>query len=241
MKPRNITIGFVGSLFILMSGTASAITSSLYDYAFNEDGVITAGIPGAVNLLTLGLDANGLGTFSFTIEGTGSHNIDAFFDFEFDEVNNTFFNEYGNENGALGAGQSWEIDEPGYIFGDIYDNVSGSTLDNTNSVPIGSEEDVSFALGWDFNLLAGQIAQISFTVSDILETSGFYLQHTDAEVGASFDISESIYFWSDISIIDEDVISVQAPTASALMSIGLLGLIASIRRKKVAKNHTNIS
>ena len=75
------------------------------------------------------------------------HNILVFLDIEIDELVNTFFNEFGSVVGAPGAGLSWEIDEPGYVFGDIYTNFVAGALDGTNGVPSGSPDDVSFALG----------------------------------------------------------------------------------------------
>jgi len=123
------------------------------------------------------------------------------------------------------VGQSWEIDEPGYVFGDIYDNM----LDNTNSVPAGLEADVSFALGWNFTLAAGDLVTINLNLSDVLNTSGFYLQHTDNEVGSNFDLSESVYYWSDLTISP-----VPVPAAIWLFGSGLVGLIGLGLRKKKA-------
>jgi len=223
MIKKYIETSMLATLFVFASGSSNALTMDFFDYAINNDGVVNAASSGSVDPLLLGFDTNGLGTINYTITGVGNHSFDAFFDFEFDEANNTFFNESGSANGVLAAGQSWEIDEPGYTFGDIYNNVLDSTLDNTNSVPAGSEDDVSFALGWDFSLAAGQTAEITLTLSDVLNTSGFYLQHTDAEVGANFDLSESVYFWSDMTITDGTV-EVPEPTSFALLLIGLLGL-----------------
>jgi len=127
------------------------------------------------------------------------------------------------------VGQSWEIDEPGYVFGDIYDNMLGNTLDNTNSVPTGLKADVSFALGWNFTLAAGDLVTINLNLSDVFNTSGFYLQHTDNEVGSNFDLSESVYYWSDLSISP-----VPVPAAIWLFGSGLVGLIGLGLRKKKA-------
>lgn len=216
-------------LALAFSASSQALTLDLYDYAINLDGTVTVGTPGSVNPLSLGLDANGLGTMTFTITGTGSHSFSAFFDFELDEANNTFFNEFGSTGGNLAAGQSWEIDEPGYVFGDIYDNMLGNTLDNTNSVPAGLEDDVSFALGWNFTLTAGDIAIINLNLSDVLNTPGFYLQHADNEVGPNFDLSESVYYWSELTFSP-----IPVPAAIWLFGSGLVGLIGLGHRKKKA-------
>lgn len=215
-------------VFALFFASANTQASVLYDYAFNVDGTVTAGTPGSVDPTVLGLDASGLGTMTFTFSSAGSHNFVSFFDFEIDEPNNTFFNEYGSTGGTLAAGQSWEIDEPGYVFGDIYDNMLAGSLDNTNAVSAGDEDDVSFAMGWSFLLEADETATLTLTLSDILDTTGFYLQHTDDEVGPNFDQSESVYFWSTLSIAST---SVPEPSAFALMGIGLLGVGLARRRK----------
>ncbi len=62
--------------------------------------------------------------------------VDAFFDHE---LHTPFYNEFGAENGAAGAGVSWQIDEPGFgdgnRLGTIFDNALANTLDNANHVP----------------------------------------------------------------------------------------------------------
>lgn len=58
-----------------------------------------------------------------------------FLDAEIDGSTNTFFNEYGEMIGVAGPGVSWEIDEPGFVFGDIVDHLLAGTLDNANSLP----------------------------------------------------------------------------------------------------------
>jgi len=69
---------------------------------------------------TSGFDfGTGLGAITATVGGAGTYNLIAYFDHEIDETDNTFFNEYGSETGALAIGQSYEIDEPGYVYGDI--------------------------------------------------------------------------------------------------------------------------
>lgn len=229
MKPILSIISTVFTMLLAFSSSSYALTMDLYDYGINVDGTVTAGTPGSVDPSSLGLDANGLGTMTFTISGVGNHSFSAFFDFEFDEANNTFFNESGSTGGTLAAGQSWEIDEPGYVFGDIYDHMLSNTLDNNNSVPSGLEDDVSFALGWDFNLLPSEIATITLTLSDILDTTGFYLQHTDNEVGPNFDLSESVYYWSKLVIRSEPI---PEPTTMLLFGTGLAGLAGFSKRKK---------
>ena len=69
----------------------------------------------------------GLGTILVSFTAEGAHSFLAFFDHEIVRENNTFFNEYGDIQRVSSTGQSWEIDEPGWLFGDIYDNVTSTT------------------------------------------------------------------------------------------------------------------
>lgn len=166
----------------------------LNDWVFNIDGSILEYFS-SDPLPTTGTLNDGLGTLSLEITGAGAHNIIGFFDFEVDQNSNTFYNEYGLVTGSPAAGQSWEIDEPGWIFGDIVEpNVYDGLLDNTNAVPIGSESDVSFAIGWNFSLLPDDVAVINYTFTDLLPTAEFFLTQGDPNSGSEF------YFCSGLSI-----------------------------------------
>ncbi len=217
----------VGALVLLTASSASAATIELFEYAFNINGTVTNGAaPGGVNVG--GFDTTtGLGTVTVTLTTAGSHYVAFFVDHEIDQATNTFFNEHGSVFGVPGAGLTWEIDEPGYLFGDIYDNFLGSALDGTNGVPAGSEDDVSMAMAWSFNLLADQTAVISFLVSDFMPTGGFYLMHTDPDSQAS------IYFSSSLRIIDDGG-RIPEPATLGLLGLGLLGLWGARRRRSAA-------
>ena len=112
-----------------------------------------------------------------------------FLDAEWDISANLVSNEYaeflglglapGAPPGAF-APSAWEIDEPGYVFGDIYDNVSFfGILDGMNAVPSSSPDDVSLALGWSVLALApGE--SISITIQH-LSASTLGIGHFDPD------------------------------------------------------------
>jgi hypothetical protein len=251
MKKYKIGILALAALGLGSTG-ASAATINLYGYAFNVDGTvydvlyadpinvpggtITGTLPGGINQDGLN-KTNGIGTISFTTSGAGAHSFLAFFDHEMVEEQNTYFNEYGAVNGTQGAVQSWEIDEPGWDMtnpGDIYsnfknsNNISGSQLDNSNTVPSGSENDVSMAMGWDFNLDTGETAFITLTLSETAPTSGFYLAQFDNDTGAG------LYFSGNLNITGGGN-PVPEPATMLLMATGLTGLLGARARRKMKK------
>jgi hypothetical protein len=173
------------------------------------------------------LDGQGLGTLTWQTGALGSHTFIAFFDHEIDEAVNTWFNEYGDTMNALSAGQSWEIDEPGYVFGDIYDNVLAGSLDNSNGVPLDIPDDVSWALGWDFTLTDGQIATIALDLAGAAPSSGFYLSQNDP------DSLETIYFSSTLNIEGGGPAPVPEPGTWLLLCCGFIGLFGFGRKRLI--------
>jgi len=112
---------------------SSAADIILFDFGLNIDGDTTcneglgcdtngaADLGGIAGVGDSGFNyTTGLGVLSITLTGSGAHYVGLFVDHEIDEPLNTFFNENGNVGGTGAAGQSWEIDEPGYVFGNIF-------------------------------------------------------------------------------------------------------------------------
>lgn len=110
-------------------------------------------------------------------------------DAEIDQEVNTFFNEYGRVIGALGIGPGdpepdmWQIDEPGFENGTLFNNLFFGTLNNSNSLPQSAVNDVAFGLGFTLGDLApGQTAAISVMISDASHYLGtFALQQLDQD------------------------------------------------------------
>ena len=198
-------------------------------YTFLEDGYDLSDIPALTGTLDDNLDTTSdddSNTLTWSTSEAGDHNFIAWFDYEIDESINTFFNEFGAVTRSPVAGQSWEIDEPGYTTGDIYDNLWLGVLDNTNGVPAASIDDVSFAMGWEFSLTPGQTATIDLLISEAMPNSGFYLSQTDP------DSDENIYFLSTLSISGTPVAPpIPEPSTLILFVFGLLGSTGLCRRK----------
>lgn len=210
--------------FLFSATPVTALELSLEDWIFNIDGSVSEAFNGDA-LPAQGNLVAGLGTYSLSVAGAGNHNVIGFFDFEMYEDTNTFFNESASIFGAAAAGQSWEVDEPGFVFGDIVDNVIAGSLQNHNAVSAGLEDDVSFAMGWDFSLLDTQTATIDFVFTDILPTVGFYITQLDPDLGESF------YFYSTLTIEGTGVAVPEPSVLSLLMIVGmLLAGKSSVRR-----------
>jgi PEP-CTERM motif len=215
---------------------ARAATIHLFDWGFNLDGTTycglgpcdsdgispPGGLPGAIDAGLFDFET-GLGTIQVSASGAGSHYLSLFVDHEIDVVENTPFNELGVASGTPAAGQSWEIDEPGYVFGDIFFNFVDGTLDGANGVAGPPFDDVSMALASSFVLAPGESATVSFLLSQTAPLSGFYLVHFDPESEAA------IYFSSNLSVSEAP--RVPEPGTLLLLVAGL-ALTATGRRRR---------
>ncbi|MFH0725312.1 MAG: hypothetical protein V2B19_02980 [Pseudomonadota bacterium] len=177
-------------LMALLSQAPSVFAVTLWDWGFNING--SAFNPGdTVPALDAGgFDwSKGLGALTFSFKpGTAGHfYLLSFFDHE----TGFWDDEFATAAGAPGAGQSWEIDEPGYVFGDIYGHFRDGILENTNAVDVNSPDDVSMAMGWDFGLLQGQWAVITLLLGEE-RPAGFYLSQTDPDSDYTFYFSGAI-------------------------------------------------
>ncbi|MCK7498452.1 MAG: PEP-CTERM sorting domain-containing protein [Comamonadaceae bacterium] len=129
---------------------------------------------------------------------------------------------------APGPGFRWEIDEPGFVFGDIYDNFLAGALDGLNGVPAGSPDDVSFALGRAFTLAADETATLNFRTSLVAPIGVPYLIHTDP------DSDVSVYFSSDLTIRGGGEPPIPEPGTLTLLGLGLAAAAQRLRRRRLA-------
>lgn len=188
MKKHDLA-AFIGECSIVFASALSAQGEvALFQFASNKDTAVSAGV---VPLGSVFDTSTGLGNIRLDFTGAGTHAGYGFFDHEMSEAVNTFFNELGTVSGAPSAGQSWEIDEPGFIFGDIHNNFLGGTLDNLIGTP--NPEDVSMAMGWNLILGPGETGQINFFLTTT-QPLGFFLRHFDPDSG------EEIFLASSLSI-----------------------------------------
>lgn len=173
-------------------------------------------------------------TLTYTLSNTSGATFPAvwfgfFIDPEIDVAINDYFNEAGLPFGTLGPGgggsaDSWEIDEPGYVFGDVFSNLLNGDLDNTNAVPESAADDVSLALGFTLgDIVPGGFATITILLSDDGDTIGtFALQAYDTDP-QSFD---------DLTVSGIATVVVPEPSTSALSLIVVVALLlrSGVRR-----------
>jgi len=237
VNTKRFSLWVAAALLGLSSFSVQAAVIDLYGFSLNIDENVTDVVDSytIVNPLPVGVDDSlfdfdtGLGELVITIEGSSTleRSVYAFFDHEIDKLNpnpNTGFNETGlatgiPQNNPEGV-QSWEIDEPwtGYVYSDF---LLSDLWDLNYLSP--QDDDVSMAMGWDFELALDYIAIISLSLSEAMPTSGFYLTQTDPD--SNNGNGSNIYFSGNL-----DIIPVPEPSIIFLFGIGLTGLVITRRR-----------
>lgn len=174
-------------------------------FGFNEFEAVGLGVE-----FLNALDADGLGEVSYAVSNQTGAALGTFWFFGYldAEVGVPFFNEFGELVSVDGTGpgdpepDSWEIAEP-YAAGGLLDSLLAGTLSDSNGVPVGSEDDVGLALGFQIaGLGVGETLNASFQISDT-DIGG--LRQVSASNGEGF------YLNGSVSISPAD-----APAPSAL-------------------------
>ncbi len=144
----------------------------------------------------------------------------SFLDAEIDEPINSFFNEVATTSGTLAANQGYEIDEPGFSFGDLPENLADGTLDGVNALTV--EEDVAMAFSFLFPELApGAVATIELMISEDGDALGpFSIMQSDADPRSTTTITYSGQASS--SRPPDGVHPIPEPSAGLLYAIGLV-------------------
>lgn len=220
---------------LILSCSPAYAVPILYDWVFNINGDIydpLSSDPLPASLDDSGFDwETGLGsiTLNHIPAEPGECFLGFFFDHEIDETGDLYWNEYGSISGDMPGYCTWEIDEPGYAYGDIYDHVISGELDNSCGVVPGEEDDVSLAVGWRPTLLAGQSAFITLALSEYIPEAGWYLTQTDIDTGSS------IYLTSWLEIHDPGQPAPVAEPASLLL-VGTGILFAGAFSRRIGKS-----
>ena len=187
-------------LSLLGAAIASAASIAIVEQrAFLHDATgLVAELDTSSSAYASTLNAENLGSYGWNflnVGGSPRSNVRllVFLDADLDRIQNTFVNEYGSfvsldlppaaPAGAIAA-SGWEIDEPGYVFGDVYQHLQAGALDNTNALPLGNADDVSLALSFNIGLLnpGDRVRTTLFISSENIEG----LRHVDLASDASF-------------------------------------------------------
>lgn len=193
-----------------LNGAAPGVTAQL------SAGALPAGLALGFSS-SISLDGTDLVLRYVFTNGTGadlaSLRFFSFVDAEIAESTTTFFNEYATSAGLLAAGQGSEVDEPGFVFGDIVLHLAGGLLDGTNAVPASAPEDVSMALSFVLGPLA---SGASIGVDVMLSEDGDRLGSFAFTQRDTIDAATAITYSGAV---------VPEPGTAWLVAVGLAGLV----------------
>lgn len=201
--------GFSTAIAIALCATAQAQVT-LFQFDLNQDGNITTDTvpPGSTFS-----QATGFGTITLQVSSPGTHSALMYADYDLGAGNNL-----AEVFGSPPPGLSWEAGPPGGSIDDIYGHFTLGGLNSANQAS--SPADVAMALGWNFTLSPGQVANVNFTASQ-QPPQGFYLRQYDPGTG------DNVYFSSTYEIAPVPEIS-----SSLVVGVSLMGLASARWRKR---------
>lgn len=200
MTPAKIAFTLAATITVAALPARSGSINFVERRVVLHDGVgivadLTAESPGFFSRLS----DDGFGSFGWTLTNHRQSALEnlwwfGFIDADIDRASNTFFNEYGELTsltlppgapaGAIRA-TSWQIDEPGFVFGTIINDLQSGALRNRNFVPATSRDDVSLTLGFNIgSLQPGESATATFYLSRTALSGG--LRQVDPDSDLSF-------------------------------------------------------
>ena len=152
-----------------------------------------------------------------------------FVDAEIDVPTNDYFNEYASVAGALGGGEGdseidyFEVDEPGYVFGDIFDNLRLGELDNSNSITDTFPDDVGMAIGLSLGDIGiGSEVLVSIMLSEDQDRLGnFSIEHSDSDPNSM----DTLTFSGSASVTS-------VPESSSLFLVGFACISSLVSRRR---------
>jgi hypothetical protein len=242
----------VSSLGILVSSAFADGLITLNDWCVNVNGDTSScndpssGLPLNGNIAadlslfdttTAAHGTNSLGSIVVTLGPGFNQTVGFYADYDIRYGEFLSNNDNASTSGTLAAGQSYQIGDPsatgattpsGFV---LFDAFANDILTNTNTLGTpGSDPqccDVTFVMGFDgINLDSDQTAQVTFTVSSIQPTSGFYItQTTNSDEGGT------LYLNGGLVITGGPVIP---EPSTFLLGLGALAFTGFAARRRLA-------